>query len=78
MGFNFTLDYRSGKTNIAAVALSRDFEDHASNKGEQPHVQSLMAASALISKILEALRWDTATLPDLIKLRQQWEDGSLS
>lgn len=71
MGFNFRIDYRPGKTNTAADALSRVYED-------QPWIQSLTAANVPVPEFLECLREENSTLSDLVQLKHQWEKGDLS
>jgi hypothetical protein len=67
MGFDFRVEYKAGKLNRSADALSRRDEDD----------QSLMAISFPHADILEDIRKETETLPDLLQLRKNIEQGKL-
>lgn len=71
LGYIFTIEYKTGSTNLAADALSHKEE-------EEPCLSSgLMLLSKPMSNILQDLKHENSTLPDLLELRQRLEDGKL-
>lgn len=78
MGFNFCIEYRTGKTNVAADALSRVFEDFEHNGDASQEFHMLTTASVPISEFLDTLRKENLSLPDLIELHRRWKNGELN
>jgi hypothetical protein len=66
LGFNFTVEYRSGATNIVADALSR----HDNEEGE------LLAISAPRFDFIERLRHAQATDPALVAVHDELRAGT--
>lgn len=69
LGFDFTIEYKSGSSNKVADALSRIYEEVES-------VQSaFMALSMPIPHLLEAVRSECTTDPELIARIQRVQTG---
>lgn len=70
MGYNFKIEYKPGRTNAAANALSRMYEDTVASI-DQSQVSCFQIFSQPVCELLEVLREENETDPELSQLHQQ-------
>lgn len=75
LGFHFRIEYRTESSNKAADALSR-IPESAPIASEPAALLTLTTVSTPISEILEVLRREATTLPDLIDLESSVKEGN--
>ena len=76
LGYHFRVEYKPGRTNSAADALSRVHEVDVP-KLYVNSTATLLLASCPILEFLSILREENQSLPDLLALHQKYSTGSL-
>ncbi|KAH9681158.1 hypothetical protein KPL71_026857 [Citrus sinensis] len=76
LGYHFRVEYKPGRTNSAADALSRVHEVNVL-KLYVHSTTTLLLASCPIPEFLSILREENQSLPDLLALHQKYSTGSL-
>lgn len=77
LGFHFRIDYRMGKSNLAADPLSRLAEESNLKPEEQHEYIALTSISTPISELLSIHRQENSTCSDLISLYEKFKNGKL-
>lgn len=77
MGFHFRIEYRTSKTNWVADALSRAPEIGAVEQREESELRTMKSESRPVFAILDDLPIENKSLPDLIRLVHQINEGKM-
>ncbi|KAH9646382.1 hypothetical protein KPL70_024860 [Citrus sinensis] len=76
LGYHFRVEYKPGRTNSAADALSRVHEVDVPELYDH-YPATMLLASCPIPEFLSILRAENQSLPDLLALHQKYSSGSV-